>query len=110
MIEIPKITLAAAAGGDWTSMILFLGIMVVFVLVMIIPQRKRDKKIRAMLEAVKVGDKIRTIGGIYGKIVSINDDRVIIETAEGTQIEFAKGAISTVESADVEADMGDMKK
>ena len=72
--------------------------------------KKRDKKIRAMLEAVKVGDKIRTIGGIYGKIVSINDDRVIIETAEGTQIEFAKGAISTVESADVEADMGDMKK
>ena len=110
MIEIPKITLAAAAGGDWTSMILLLGIMVVFVLVMIIPQRKRDKKIRAMLEAVKVGDKIRTIGGIYGKIVSINDDRVIIETAEGTQIEFAKGAISTVESADVEADMGYMKK
>lgn len=110
MIGIPNVTLAAAAGGDWTSMLLLIGIMVVFVLVMIIPQRKRDKKIRAMLEAVKVGDKIRTIGGIYGKIVSINDDRVIIETAEGTQIEFAKGAISTVESADVEAEMGEIKK
>lgn len=110
MTLLANVTKASSAGGNWGSMLLLIGIMVVFVLVMIIPQRKREKKIKAMLEAVKVGDKIRTIGGIYGKVVSINDDRVVIESAEGTQIEFAKGAISTVESADVEAEMSDVKK
>ncbi len=99
----------AAGGGNWTSMILLLGIMVVFVLVMIIPQKKREKKIKSMLEAVKPGDRVRTIGGIYGKIVSIDGDKAIIESADGTQIEFAKGAISTVESSDVEAEMSDVK-
>ena len=98
----------AAGGGNW-SMILLLGIMVVFVLVMIIPQKKREKKIKSMLEAVKPGDRVRTIGGIYGKIVSIDGDKAIIESADGTQIEFAKGAISTVESSDVEAEMSDVK-
>ena len=104
-----NVTLAAAAGGDWTSMLLLVGIMVVFVLVMIISQKKREKKIKSMLENIKAGNKVRTIGGIYGKVVSIDNDKVVIETGGGTQIEFAKGAISTVESSDVEAEMGDMK-
>ncbi len=101
---------ANAGGGNWTSMILMIVIMVVFVVIMIVPQKKREKKIKEMLANIKPGNKVRTIGGIYGKVVAVNDDRVIVESAEGTQIEFAKGAISTVESADVEAEMGDIKK
>ena len=94
---------------NWTSMIILFGIMIVFVLVMIIPQKRKEKKQKAMLDAIKPGDEIRTIGGIYGKIVSIDGDKAIIESADGTQIEFAKGAISTVESSDVEAEMSDVK-
>lgn len=100
----------ANEGGNWTSMIIMVVIMIVFVVIMIVPQKKREKKIKEMLDNIKVGNKVRTIGGIYGKIVSVDGDRVVVESAEGTQIEFAKGAISTVESAEVEADMSDMKK
>lgn len=82
----------------------FVLILVVFVVLIIVPQRKRDKKIKAMLDALKVGDNIKTIGGVYGKIVSVKDDLITIETGpEKCQIVFAKGAVATVESADIDA-------
>ena len=100
-------TTAAADGtqaGGGGSMIFMIVILVVFFLVMIIPQKRRDKKIKQMLDAVKVGDRIRTIGGIYGTVVSVKEDLVTIETSsDKTKIVFAKGAISTVEAAEVEA-------
>ena len=78
-------------------------IVVAMILVMIIPQRKRDKKMREMLESIKVGDNIKTIGGIYGKVVAVKEDLITIETGpEKAKIVFAKGAVSTVESAEVE--------
>ena len=46
-------------------------LMIVCVAVMIIPQRRRDKKFKQMLDALKVGDRVKTIGGIYGKVVRI---------------------------------------
>ena len=85
-----------------TQYILPIAILVIFVVLIIVPQRRRDKKIKEMLSNIKVGDHIKTIGGIYGKVVSIKEDLVTIESGQST-IVFAKGAIATVESADVEA-------
>ena len=45
---------------------------------MIIPQRKREKKIKDMLAAIKVGDRVRTIGGIYGTVSALRDDIVTL--------------------------------
>ena len=88
--------------GSYLPMIV---IVVAMILIMIIPQRKRDKKMREMLEGVKAGDNIKTIGGIYGKVVSVKEDLVTIETGpEKAKIVFAKGAIATVESAEIESD------
>ncbi len=96
----------AATMGSITQWLFPIGILVVFVVLIIVPQRRRDKKIKQMLEAVKVGDNIKTIGGIYGKIVAVKDSLVTVETGpEKAQIVFAKGAIATVEASDVEADM-----
>ena len=59
-----------------------------------------------MLSSLKVGDHIKTIGGVYGKIVALKEDLITIETGpEKAQIVFARGAIATVESSDVEAEM-----
>lgn len=96
--------------GQWFtqngSMIFLIVMLVAMVLLIIIPQKKRDKKIRNMLDNLKIGDNIKTIGGIYGKIVALKDSLVTIETGpEKSKIVFAKGAIATVESADVEAEM-----
>ena len=86
--------------GSFLPMIL---LAVAMILVMVIPQRKRDKKIQQMLEGIKVGDNIKTIGGIYGKVVAVKEDLITIETGpEKAKIVFAKGAVSTVESAEVE--------
>ena len=85
-----------------TQYIFPIAILVIFVVLIIVPQRRRDKKIKEMLSNIKVGENIKTIGGIYGKVVSIKEDLVTIESGQST-IVFAKGAIATVESADVEA-------
>lgn len=75
----------------------------VFYFMLIRPQRKREKETRAMLAALKVGDKIVTIGGICGKIVKIKDTYVFIETGNiGTEteksvIKMERDAIKTVE-------------
>lgn len=89
--------------GGAGSMIIMIVILVVFFLVMIIPQKRREKKVKAMLDGVKVGDRVRTIGGIYGTVVAVKEDLITVETTPETKIVFAKGAISTVENAEVEA-------
>jgi len=96
------------AEGDPVSMlspILMMVIMVViFYFILIRPENKRKKEAQKMREAVKVGDKVVTIGGIVGTVVSVKDDRFVMETsADQVRIEFEKWALSTNETADAKA-------
>lgn len=71
--------------------------------VMIIPQRKREKKIKDMLANLKPGDRVRTIGGIYGTITAIKDDVVTISVGpDKVRLVFIRGAIASVEDSPVE--------
>ncbi|MBQ6933081.1 MAG: preprotein translocase subunit YajC [Clostridia bacterium] len=71
---------------------------VLFYFVLIRPQKKREKEEKAMLKALKVGDNVVTIGGITGKIISIKDDLLVIETgADRVKLNFQKWAIRSVE-------------
>ena len=80
-------------------------IFVVFDFVLIRPQRKKDKEAKAMLDNLKVGDRICTIGGIYGTIVKIKDDVLTVEVGEQkTQLVFARWAIRNVEQLSVTND------
>ncbi len=80
-----------------------LALVVLFVL-MIVPQRKRDKKMREMLASIKPGDRVRTIGGIYGTVTSVKDEVVTISVGpDKARLVFARGAIATIEDAPVEA-------
>ncbi len=78
-------------------------IVLVFYFLLIRPQRKRDKETRAMLDALKVGDKVVTIGGICGKVSKIKDNYVFIETGNiGTDdakstIKMERSSIKSVE-------------
>lgn len=80
--------------------------------VMIIPQRRRDKKIKDMLAALKPGDRVRTIGGIYGTITSVRDDVITLAVGpDKIRLVFARGAISSVEDSPVEnTDMEQIKE
>ena len=85
-------------------------LMIAMFAIMIIPQRKRDKKIKEMLNSLKPGDRVRTIGGVYGTISSIKDDVVILAVGpDKVKLVFARGAISQVEDTGVENTMDDMK-
>lgn len=69
-------------------------IFVVFYFMLIRPQKKRDKEIQKMRETIEVGDEIITAGGIVGRLVSIKDDTIVIETAgDRSKIRLARWAI-----------------
>ncbi|NLE19265.1 MAG: preprotein translocase subunit YajC [Clostridiales bacterium] len=101
---------AAATGADPNSagslLSMFLPmilIVAVFYFLMIRPQRKKDKKVKDMLANLKPGDRICTIGGIYGTIKSLRDDDVTLNVGrENTEIVFARWAIRNVEEVTVE--------
>ena len=68
---------------------------VVMYFILIRPQKKREKEVTAMRDSLKVGDDVLTIGGIYGKVVRIREDRFTIQVgAEKVRLEVAKWAIS----------------
>ena len=80
-------------------------IFVIFYFMLIRPQRKKDKEAKQMLENLKVGDRICTIGGIYGTIVRIKDDVLTIEVGEQkNQLVVARWAIRNVEQLSVSND------
>ena len=99
----PEVSPVAALLSTFVPMVL---IVVVFWLFLIRPQRKKDKKIKEMLAALKVGDRVFTIGGIYGTITNIRDENTIT-LAVGPQdvpVVFARWAIRNVEEITVEND------
>jgi preprotein translocase subunit YajC len=82
------------SASGWTS-IIFLAVMVgVFYLLIIRPQRKRAQKQKEMAATLEVGAEIRTIGGIHGTVVSIDDDSVVLKVEDG-RIRVTKRAIGT---------------
>ena len=75
--------------------------------IMIIPQRKREKKVKAMLESIKEGDRIRTIGGFYGRVCSVKEDIITIECGpDKVKLTISKNAVATVDNTDVENEGG----
>lgn len=97
---------AAASMGAAGLIAQFLPFIIVIVLLyfmMIRPQKKREKEAKAMLAAMKVGDKVVTIGGICGKIVKLKDEYVVLETGstgnpnEKSYVKMERNAIRDVE-------------
>lgn len=95
-----------SSGGDMLSMIIMIVVMVaVFYFLLIRPQRKKDKAVKNMLSALKVGDRICTIGGFYGTIAHIKDDTITLKfgSMENTVV-IARWAIRSVENIATEND------
>ncbi len=78
--------------------ILMVGMVAIFYFLLIRPQKKKEKKDRDMRDSVEVGDGVVSIGGIIGRVVSIKDDTLLVETgSDRTKIRLHKWAIQTVE-------------
>ena len=88
--------------GSLLPMIL---IFVVFYFFLIRPQRKKDKQVKDMLANLKVGDRVCTIGGIYGTIVNIKDDTISLAVGkDNVNLVFARWGIRSVEEISIEND------
>ena len=90
-------------GGGISSiyMIVFLVlIFAVFYFVMIRPQRKRQKEHQQMTQELKRGDKVITIGGIYGQIESISEDSIVIKVESGTTLRMARNSVAGVKGTE----------
>ena len=95
-----------SGAAEMISMLLPLVLMfAIFYFMLIRPQKKKDKKVKEMLAALKPGDRICTIGGIYGTIVRIKDDVLTIEVGDQkTQMMIARWAVRNVEQLSVTND------
>lgn len=87
-------------GGSGSMLIMMVIVIGVFYFLMIRPENKRKKEAEQMRNDLAVGDRITTIGGIVGTVVSIKDDKFVIETsADQVRIELCKWALSTNDTA-----------
>lgn len=76
------------------TVLMYVAILGIFYLLLIRPQRKKEKDIQEMRKNLKEGDEVLTIGGIYGKVLNIKDDFVTIEIgADKVRLKMAKWAI-----------------
>ena len=88
---------AASGAGSQVSMILMIVLMfAVMYFFMIRPQRKREKEEQEMRASLEIGDEIITIGGIIGRVVTIKDDEIVIETgADRNKMKILRTAVNT---------------
>ena len=93
---------AGAAGGAGSAVASFLPLILIFGIMYILlirPQQKKAKDLKAMVEAVRRGDQVLTAGGIIGKVVNVGDDNVLeIEIAEDVKVKVVKHTITQVMS------------
>ena len=84
-------------GGSFiTALVPFILVFVIFYLLIVMPQKNRQKKHRAMVEALKPGDQIVTSGGIYGTIMGVQPDRIELKVAANVKIDITKSAVGAI--------------
>jgi preprotein translocase subunit YajC len=88
---------AAAGSGSMLMSVLPFGLIIlIFYFFIIRPQNKKQKETEKMLNALKKGDKVVTVGGIHGVVSSTKEKTVIVKVDDNTKIEFSRNAIASV--------------
>ncbi|MFD3407330.1 preprotein translocase subunit YajC [Aquirufa sp. HETE-83D] len=90
--------------SSYSSMILMGAVFVVFYFFMIRPQQKKAKEAKKFIEELKAGDKVVTIGGAHGTVVTIREKTIVVEvdSSKGVRMVFEKTAISKDASSRLE--------
>ena len=100
MFVTPAFAQAAGGAGGGSAIASFLPLVLIFAIMyflLIRPQQKRAKDLRAMVDALRRGDQVLTQGGIIGKVTKVNDDGVLeVEIAEGVKVKILKHTIVQV--------------
>lgn len=82
------------AGGALQQVLIPMALMVaIFYFVLVLPMRKRQQKVQAFLQALKVGDRVVTSGGIYGSITKVNEQSIQLQIANNVRVEVSRAAV-----------------
>src|SRR5688572_25630273 len=84
---------AGASPNIWVQLFPFAMMLVIFYLLVLMPTRKRQKKVQEFQASLKVGDRVITTGGIYGQVTRITDASVQLQVADKVRIEVARAAV-----------------
>lgn len=88
-------SILGSGGSSWSMILMMVAVFGLMYLLMIRPQKKKQKEEQSMRDNLQIGDEITTIGGIVGKIVTVKDDSLIIETgADRNRMKITRWAIS----------------
>jgi preprotein translocase subunit YajC len=83
-------------GSSWSGFVMIALIFVIFYFLLIRPQQRKQKEHQKMVESLKKGDRVITSGGVYGTVVGVKDNIVVLKIAENVKVEFAKSAVSHI--------------
>jgi preprotein translocase subunit YajC len=100
---LPVVALATSPDQNvspWVQFLPFILVIAIFYFVILLPMKRRQKKVQQFLEALKVGDRVVTSSGIYGTISKITDRTVKVKIADSVTIELSKAAIAGYQGQD----------
>ncbi len=85
-------------GGSMVStLVMFSLIIFIFYFMIIRPQQKRTKERQQLLEGVKKGDKIVTVGGLHGTVLGVEEKTLLVQVADDVKLKFEKSAVSSID-------------
>jgi preprotein translocase subunit YajC len=101
----PGLVLAMAAPAEnganpWVQLIPFALVLAIFYFLILMPMQRKQKKVQQFLEALKVGDRVVTTGGIFGQITRISDKSVQLQIADKVRIEISRAAVAGYQGQD----------
>jgi len=80
-------------GRAWVQFVPFALVLAIFYFIILLPMKRKQQKIQAFLDSLKVGDRVITTGGIYGQVTRVGDQSVQLQIADKIRIDVAKAAI-----------------
>lgn len=91
-------TAAATKGSGFDMLPIIIIVMVLFYILVIMPQKKSQKQTESMRNTIKAGDRVKSIGGIYGTVTAVDttNDIITVQVDRNVKIDFDRNAIATV--------------
>jgi preprotein translocase subunit YajC len=79
--------------SPWVQLVPFAIVLAIFYFIILLPMRRRQKKVEEFLKSLKVGDRVITSGGLYGSVTRLGDQSLQLQLAEKVRVEVARSAI-----------------
>jgi preprotein translocase subunit YajC len=84
-------------GSPWLQLVPFVLVLAIFYFIILLPMKRKQQKVQEFLDALKVGDRVITTGGIYGLVTRLGEQSVQLQIADKVRIEVSRAAIGGIQ-------------